>query len=437
MRLFFSLLFIGISICQANAQVWTLDKCVSYAMENNLNLKQSKLNVDLAEVNKSDGRYAMYPNLNGSTSRAHSYGRAINPLTNSYVSQDIISINLNASSNVTVFNGFNRINNYKSTVQSLEAEKLSLEKSRNDIALMVINAYLNVLYNQDLLRVANEQLEVTKTQLDRAQKNAAVGNATEGDVLNIKSQVATDELNVTTSQNNLDLARLDLIQLLDRDPGENFEVERPQNIEKYLVVSTTATLPDVYGKAESSLPDIKLLEYRYNAAKYSLAAAKGSLYPRLSLGAGMGSDYADLNPMSFNKQIDVNFSQFWQFQLSIPIFNAFSARNNVKRASINMASANINLQQAKLTLSKNVQQAISDVKAASKKYESTMKNNQSLREAFKYSQQRFDVGLLNAVDYGIAKTNLAKSDADVVQAKYELLLRIKLLDFYNGNPLTF
>jgi outer membrane protein len=437
MRLIFSLALFFIGALSASAQVWTLDKCVSYAMENNLNLKQSKLNVDLAEVNKSDGKYAMYPNLNGSTSRSHSYGRAINPLTNSYVSQDVVSINLNANSNVTVFNGFNRVNNYKSTVQSLEAEKLSLEKSRNDIALMVINAYLNVLYNQDLLRVANEQLAVTKTQLDMAQKNAAVGNATEGDVLNIKSQVATDELNVTTAQNNVDLARLDLIQLLDRDPGEPFEVVRPDNVEKYLVANTSATLKDVYGTAESNLPDIKLLEYRYNSAKYSLAAAKGSLYPRLSFGAGLGSDYADLNPLSFRNQIDLNFSQFWQFSLSVPIFNGFSARNNVKRATINMASADINLQQAKLTLSKNVQQAISDLKAASKKYESTLKNNLSLKEAFKYSQQRFDVGLLNAVDYGISKNNVARSDADVIQAKYELILRAKLLDFYNGNPLTF
>lgn len=437
MRLIFSLAILMIGITSANAQVWTLDKCVSYAMENNLNIKQSKLNVDLAEISKSDGKYAMYPNLNGSSSRSHSYGRAINPLTNSYVSQDVVSINLNASSNVTVFNGFNRVNTYKGTVQSLEAEKLSLEKNRNDIALMVINAYLNVLYNQDLLRVANEQLAVTITQLDRAQKNAAVGNATEGDVLNIKSQVATDELSVTTAQNNLDLARLDLIQLLDRDPGEPFEVERPQDVEKYLLANTTSTLKDVYTKAEGNLPDIKLLQYRYNAAKYSLSAAKGNMYPRLSLGAGLGSDYADLNPMSLRNQLDLNFSQYWQFSLSIPIFNGFSARNTVKRASINLASADINLQQAKLTLSKNVQQAISDLKAASKKYESTMKNNQSLKEAFKYSQQRFDVGLLNAVDYGISKNNVAKSDADLVQAKYELILRAKLLDFYNGNPLTF
>lgn len=437
MRLLFSLALVALSFNNVSAQVWTLDKCVSYAMENNLNIKQAKLNVDGAEISKSDSRFAMYPSLNAGSTRSQSYGRAINPLTNSYVSQNVVSLNLNASSSVTVFNGFNRVNNFKSDVQSYEAEKLNLEKNRNDIALLVINAYMNVLYNQDLVRVAAEQLEITKTQLDRATKNAAVGNATEGDVLNIKSQVATDELNVTNAQNNLALARLDLIQLLDRDPAEAFEVVRPANVDQYLTANTMASLNDVYQTAESSLPNIKILEYRYNAAKYGLAAAKGSLYPRLNFNAGLGSDYADVNPLSFSTQIQNNFSKFWSFSLQVPIFNAYSAQNGVKRAKLNLTSAEINLQQAKLTLSKDVQQAIADLKAASKKYESTLKNNQSLREAFKYSQQRFDVGLLNSVDYGIAKNNVARSDADLVQAKYELILRAKLLDFYKGIPLTF
>ena len=437
MRLLFSLAIGLITYTGVNAQVWTLDKCVSYAMENNLNIKLSKLNVDMAEINKLDSRFSMYPNLNASASQSNSFGRAINPFTNTYVSQNVSSVNLNASTNVTVFNGFSKINAFRGDKESLEAEKLTLEKSRNDIALFVINAYMNVLYTQDLVRVAKEQLDVTKSQLDRSEKNAAVGNATQGDVLNIKSQVATDELNVTTAQNNLDIAKLDLIQLLDRDPGEGFEVVRPENVEQYLTANTFSNLKDVYSTAESTLPDVKILEYKYNAAKFNLAAAKGNLYPRLNLGAGLGSDYADVNPSSFNNQINNNFSKFVSFQLSVPIFNGFSARNNVKRASIALTSADINRQQSKLTLSKNIQLAIADLRGAKMKYESTQRSNQSLKEAFKYSQQRFDVGLLNSVDYGLSKNNVAKSDADLIQAKYELILRAKLLDFYNGKPLTF
>lgn len=437
MRLLFSLAIGLITYTGVYAQVWTLDKCVSYAMENNLNIKLTKINVDLAEINKLDSRFAMYPNLNASASQSNSFGRAINPFTNTYVSQNVRSLNLNGSTNVTVFNGFTKMNSFKSDKESLEAEKLSLEKNRNDIALYVINAYMNVLYTQDLLRVAKEQLEVTKTQLDRSEKNAAVGNATQGDVLNIKSQVATDELNVTTAQNNLDIAKLDLIQLLDRDPGEGLEVVRPENVDQYLTANTFSNLKDVYSIAESTLPDIKILEYKYNAAKYNLAAAKGNLYPRLNLGAGLGSDYANVNTSSFSNQLNNNFSKYVSFQLSVPIFNGFSARNNVKRANIALTSAEINRQQSKLTLSKNIQQAIADLRAAKMKYESTQKSNQSLKEAFKYSQQRFDVGLLNSVDYGLSKNNVARSEADLIQAKYELILKAKLLDFYNGKPLTF
>ncbi len=421
----------------ANAQVWSLEKCISYAMENNLSIKQTKVGVDLAVIDKADARFAMYPNLNSQASNTHTYGRAINPLTNSYVPQDVNSVNLNANTNVTLFNGFQRINNFKSSEMNVEAEKKSLEKIKNDIALNVINNYLNVLFNQELLIVAKEQLEVTKLQLDRAQKNAAVGNATEGDVLNIKSQVANDELSVTNAENNLVIARLNLIQLLDRDPGEVFEVEKPGNIDQYLVVSNVASLKEVYENASNNLPDIKLLEYRYKAAQRSLASAKGAYYPRLTLGAGLSSDYADLNPTSFNNQMKNNFGQFYQFSLSIPIFNGFSARNNVKRANLQLQNAEINKQNAELTLGKTVQQAIADLSAARKKYESTYRSNESLKEAFTYSQRRFDVGLINAIDYNIAKNSLAKSAADLVQAKYELLFRAKLLDFYNGKALTF
>lgn len=424
-------------IATSNAQVWSLEKCISYAMENNLNIKQTKLSVDLAQVDKSDRRFAMYPNLNSQASNTHTYGRAINPLTNSYVPRDVNSVNLSANSNVTIFNGLQRMNNFRSSEMTLEAEKKNYEKIKNDIALNVINNYLNVLYTQELLVVAKEQLEVTKLQLDRAQKNAAVGNATEGDVLNIKSQVANDELNVTNAENNLTIARLNLIQLLDRDPAENFEVEKPGNIEQYLVVSSVANLKEVYENASNNLPDIKLLEFRYKAAQRSLSAAKGAYYPRLTLGAGLSSDYADLNPNSFNTQMKNNFGQFYQFSLAIPVFNGLTARNNVKRANIQLQNAEINKKNAELTLSKTIQQAIADLSAARKKYESTFRSNQSLREAFTYSQKRFDVGLINAIDYNIAKTSLARSSADLVQAKYELLFRAKLLDFYNGKPLTF
>lgn len=435
-QLFAILVLMGLGT-HLQAQVWSLNKCIVYAMENNLTIKQTMVNVDLAKIDESDSKYSRLPNLNASTQQTHTYGRSLNPITNVYVANDVNSYNINLNSSMTVFNFFSLTNTYKSRVENVEAEKQNLEQLKNDIALNVINNYLNVLYNQELLIVAKQQLEVINLQLDRATKNLNAGNATEGDVLNLKSQVATEELNVTTTQNSLDIAKLNLIQLLDRDPGEPFEVEKPENVDQFLLVGVVGNLKEVYEQAEKNLPNVRLMEYRYKAAEYSLKSAKGARLPSIGFSAGMNTDYADINPSAVSDQFRNNFGQFWAFSLRIPIFNGLSGSNNVKRANLQLQTAELNMQNAKLELSKTVQQAIADVKAAQKKYESTSKSTTSLKEAFKYSQQRFDVGLINVIDYNLAKNDVSRAEANLIQAKYELIFRVKLLDFYNGKPLSF
>ncbi len=421
----------------ANAQTWSLEKCVSYALENNLSIKQTELSVSLAELDREESKFAILPNLNANATQTHTYGRAINPFTNSYVPQDVNSFNTGVNSQVTVFGGFQKINTLKQSAYALEAEKANLEKTKNDIALTVVNYFLNVLYNQDLLKVAEEQLELSRLQVERAEKNAEVGNITTGDVLQVKAQYANDQLNLANAQNQLDIARLNLIQLLDRDPAEEFIVLRPDNIDQLIASSYGYSFNEVYQSAEQNLPDVKLLEYRYKAAQKGLAATRGGMMPRLTLSGGLSSDYADINPSSIRNQLDNNFSQYFSFGLAIPIFNAHSAHVNTKRAKINLMNAEINTRNARLNLSKTVTQAIADLKASEKKYQATINSFRSLSEAFKYDQQKFDVGLLNSVDYNLSKNNLSKAQAELLQAKYELIFRAKVLDFYQGKSLTF
>lgn len=436
-RYFLTMMVMIGAVSQMQAQTWSLDKCVSYAMENNLTIKQTKLNVALSDANLEESKYSLLPSLNASASQSHSYGRAINPQTNSYVSTDVNSLNLGMNSSVTLFGGFQKINTYKQNQFDVEAEKNNLEKVKNDISLNVISFYLNVLYNQELLAVAQEQLEVSKLQVDRAQKNVAVGAITQGDVLQIKAQYATDELNVTNAENQLAIARLNLVQMLDLDPGQAFEVERPANVDQVVAASFKYTLSEVYESALEKLPDVRLMEYRYKAAQRGLKAAKGGMSPRLSLSGGLSSDYADVNPIAMSKQLENNFSQYFSFQLNIPIFNSHSAHINVKRAKINLSNAEINTQTARLNLSKSITQAIADLKAAEKRFVSATNSFESLREAFNYNQQKFDVGLINSVDYSLSKNSLTKAESDALQAKYDLIFRAKILDFYQGNPLTF
>lgn len=431
------LLVLSFVVGGTQAQTWSLQKCIEYALENNLTIKQSQLNVSLSEGNLTQSKYDILPNLNASASQSYNFGKTINTITNTYVNQQVSSNVFNLNTSVTLFNGLQKINTYQQNKYDLEAEKNNLEKIRNDIALTVINYYLNALYNEDLLNVSKAQLLLSEEQLSRALKNAEVGNLTEGDVLQIKSQVATDELNVTNAQNQLDIAKLNLIQLLDRDPAEKFEVERPQNLDMVGSINTNYSLQQVYSQAIQTLPDVKLMEFRSKAAQKGLSAARGGLFPRLTLGAGIGTDYTDINPVSFNRQIDNNLGKYASFSLNVPIFNGFSARTNVKRAKINSVNAEINEQLAKNTLSKIIAQAIADLKAAGKKYESTFNSYESLKEAFKYNQQKFDVGLINSVDYNLSKNNLSKAEIDLLQARYDLIFKGKILDFYMGKSLSF
>lgn len=436
-KIIFASLLVWVAGSSFAQGTWTLQRCVDYALENNLTIKQNRLNVELSEVSVDDNKYGFLPSLNAAASQNFNYGRAINPINNTYVFQQITTRNMNVSSSVTLFNGFAKVNAYQASKLELQAEKTSLEKIKNDITLTVITYYLDVLYNEELLAVSKQQLEISKLQLDRAEKNAAVGSITQGDVLQIKAQLASDELNVTVSQNNLDLSKLNLIQLLDRDASERFEIERPANLDQMMSVSMGYNAQQVYNSALTNMPDVRLLEFRQKAARKNLAAAKGNLYPRLSMNGGMFTDYSNLNPRSFSQQFSDNFGEYFGFQLTVPLFNGMSARNGVKRAKINLANAEINEQIGKNTLNKTITQSVADLNAADKKFESAKNGFQSLTEAFKYNQQKFDVGLINSFDYNTSKNNLFKAEADLLQAKYDLIFKSKVLDFYMGKSLSF
>jgi outer membrane protein len=437
--------FLSDAYSQAN---WNLQKCVDYALENNLTIKQTKLNVSLADVDLEQSKYSVLPSLNASASENYSWGRSRDPVTNLYQDIEISSNNFSLNSSATLFAGFQKINSIKQNKLELQAEKYNLEKIQNDISLTVVTFYLNVLFNQELLQISKGQLEISKEQLARAEKNAAVGNLTQGDVLQQRAQVATDELNVTNAQNQLDISKLDLMQLLDLDPSQYFEIERPANLDALAIVNMGYTARQVYDTAAIVLPDVKLADTRYEAAKRGLAVARGGLYPSLTLNGGISTDYSSiqkringdstgLESIPFNDQVNDNLGQFVGVTLNIPIFNGHSSHSNVKRAKINLANAEINTQITKNNLNKTITQSVADLNAAEKKYDAANNSYESLKEAFKYDQQKFDVGLINSVDFNISKNNLAKAESDRLQAKYDLIFRSKVLDFYMGKSLSF
>jgi outer membrane protein len=337
-----------------------------------------------------------------------------------------------------LFGGFQRINIIAQNKLQLDVDKSFTQKVKNDLVLAVVTNYLTVLNAQDLLTAAEQQSDISRQQLDIEQKFFDVGNRTLADLAQSKSQVATAELNVTNAQNQVDLAFLNLAQLLERDPAIPFQVEKPA-VNDLATVNTAYTAADVYKSASLNFPDIKLAELRKLVLQKEIDIAKSGYYPTLNLQTGLGTRYSNgsFGNTSFATQIQDNFNQFIGFGLSIPVFNGFSARSAVRRAKIGVLNGEVNEQLAKNNLNKVINQAVYDLRAAEKRFYSARTAFESSREAFNVIEQRYAVGLVNSLDFNLAQTNLNKAQFDQIQARYDLIFRSKVIDYYLGNPITF
>jgi len=435
----FTLLLVAISAISLTAQERiTLKRATELVIENNLQIKQAQFSEAISEENLQQSKFALYPTLNTSTNLNFNFGRSIDPLTNQFVNQSITSTSGNVSSGAALFQGFQKINQISQNKLQLDADKSNTQKVKNDLVLAVVTNYLSVLNAQDLLLASQQQLAISNQQLDIEQKFFDVGNKTLADLSQAKSQVATAELNVTNAQNQVDLAFLNLAQLLELDPSAAFEVEKPQ-IEDMSKVNSAYSAVDVFKSASSSFPDIRLAELRKQASEKGIEIARGNYFPSLNLQSGFGTRYSNgsFGNTTFSTQVKDNFNQFIGFGLSIPIFNGLSARSSVRRAKINFQNSVINEQLAKNNLNKVINQAVYDLRAAEKRYYSAQSAFQSSKEAFNVIEQRYAVGLVNSLDYNQAQTNLNKAQFDQIQARYDFIFRSKVIDYYLGNPITF
>jgi len=434
-----TLLLVAISELSLTAQERiTLKRATELVIENNLQIKQAQFSEAISEENLQQSKLALYPTLNANTNLNFNFGRSIDPLTNQFVNQAITSTSGNVSSGAALFQGFQKINQISQNKLQLDADKSNTQKIKNDLVLAVVTNYLSVLNAQDLLLASQQQLAISNQQLDIEQKFFDVGNKTLADLSQAKSQVASAELNVTNAQNQVDLAFLNLAQLLELDPSSVFEVEKPQ-IEDMSKVNSAYSAVDVFKSASSSFPDIRLAELRKQASEKGIEIARGNYFPSLNLQSGFGTRYSNgsFGNTSFSTQVKDNFNQFIGFGLSIPIFNGLAARSSVRRAKINFQNSVINEQLAKNNLNKVINQAVYDLRAAEKRYYSAQSAFQSSKEAFNVIEQRYTVGLVNSLDYNQAQTNLNKAQFDQIQARYDFIFRSKVIDYYLGNPITF
>ena len=460
------LLFSSMSLF--SQEKWDLERCVSYALENNLTVKQNALSL---EGNKSDlkqSKAGILPTLNGNAGYSVNFGRGIDPQTNTFVTQTLNASNFGISSSMTLFNGFQQVNTIKQRQLQLLAGESNLQQIKDQVLLSVVNGFLQVLYTKELMGVSQNAMALSQLQLNRSQALEKVGSITRGDVLEIEAQLAQEELNLTTAENNYDLAKLNLVQLLDLDPSQPFEIDVPELTVSEAVKTYAPT--EVFTRALEINPLVKQSEYNLLIAERSEQIAKGSLAPRLTLSGGVNTGYSDgrvriatTTPASqqigyvndgsrtavlqdffiptfettpFGDQITDNLGQNIGISLFLPIFNGYQTRNQISRAKINRQAADLNLQITQNNLEKTINQLIADRKAAKKRYSASKNSYNSLLEAFKYNEEKFKVGLINSVDYNISKTNLARAENTLLQAKFDLIFQTKILDYYMGQPIT-
>lgn len=439
----FSVIVLGLGSAFAQ-KAWTLEECIVHALENNIQIKQSRLQTETAEINLLQSKLDFIPSANLGTNLNYNWGRNIDPVTNLYNTDQTLNNNYSLNGRMDLFNGMQKWNQLRKNELDYQASQLVSEEMENNISLFLTRAYLTILFSHELLKVAQEQVEVTKSQVERTSKLVEAGTLPKGDLLEIQAQGATEETNLITAENNLALAYLDLKQYLDLPAETEFDIDHPEiELSEELQIIPSG---QVYANAVDIMPEIKGGEVNLESAQRAVKIAKGSLYPSISLSGGIGTNYNDkqresfIDPnspiMSYGDQIQNNRGEYMTVSLSIPIFNGYMARSNVNRAKVQSINQNFNLQLRKNELRKNIEQKYHDAIAAYKTYNASIISVKSLSEAFKYTEEKFTVGMVNSVDYSLAKIKLTQAQSQLIQAKYDYIFKTKILDFYMGIPLS-
>jgi outer membrane protein len=417
-------------------EAWTLEQCIRYAYDNNIQLKQQQLSVNQAENDLLQSKVNLFPDLNASSSFSSAKGRVWDNNTAKFVEGSVVnSLSGRISTNIVLFNGFQQKNTIDRNQFFLQASIQNVEKLKNDMSINIALYYLQIIHGQEQLGVAENQLKLTLLQVERTKSLVEAGSVPEGDLFEIQSQAAKEELQVVTANNALELAQLTLSQALDLEAVKDFRVAVP-DFSHIGISEISASVDDLFTIAENTLPEVKAAEYNLAAAGKTLSIAKGGRSPQLSLSGGFNTSYSNIWDMKLWEQLSQNYTMSVGVGLNIPIFNGWRVQTSVKNAKLNLQNYQYQLQLTRNTLYKEIQQAYADAVAARKQYLSATKAVASMEEAFRYTEQRYEVGLMNFVDYSAAKTRLTAAQSDLLQAKFEYIFKTKVLDFYNGRPIT-
>ncbi len=452
-KVFFSVILFVILGCSVRGQSkkWTLEECVNYAIQNNISIKQTELDTKTAAIDKRGAIGKFLPSLNANASHSWNIGLNQDITTGLLRNQTTQFTSAGANVGIDIYRGLQNQNTLRKANLSIVAAKYQLLKMQEDIALNVANAFLQVLFNKENLKVQQEQLAINQKQYARSEELVNAGSIPRGDLLDIKATVASNKQNVITAENALLISKLSLAQLLQLKEFDHFDVvDGSTNVkDENNVMGQTPEL--IYEKAKEGRTELKIARTNLEIAEKNVAIAKGAYQPTLQGFYSFNSrvSYADVpkfdsttgaiigtqSPNPFWDQFSTNKGQSFGAQLSIPVFNGFTTRNNIERTRVSLEKSKIALEQQDLDLQRNVYTAFTDARGALNAHESAIVALESRQEAYNYAKEKFDVGLMNSFDFNQAQTLLTNAQSEVLRTKYDYIFKIKILEFYFGIPM--
>ncbi|WP_304200312.1 TolC family protein [Flavobacterium alvei] len=437
-------LLFGLSI-QAQTKTWTLEECVKYAIDNNISIKQTELDTKTADIDKKGAIGNFIPSLNSNASHSWNVGLNQDPTTGLLRNQTTQYSSMGVGVGVDIYKGMQNQNTLRRANLSIIAAKYQLTKMQEDVALNVANAFLQVLFNKENLKVQKEQKANNEKQLSRSEELVKAGSVPKGDLLDIKATVASDGQKVVAAENALLISKLSLAQLLQLKEFYDFDVTDETTVKDENNILAQTPLA-IYDKAKEQRTELKIAKTNLEIAEKNVAIAKGGYQPTLQGFYNINTriSYADSYNFQtglsspappFSQQFADNRGQAFGAQLNIPIFNGFSAKNNVERSKVNLEKSKIAVEQEELALQRNVYTAFTDAKGGLNAYESALSALEARQEAYNYAKEKYAVGMMNSFDFNQSQTLFSAAQSEVLRTKYDYIFKIKILEFYFGIPI--
>ncbi|GAB3531848.1 TolC family protein [Pontibacter brevis] len=457
-----------------NDNVWSLEEAVNYAKANNLQVKRSKLNRQFTQADLTQSKFGRLPSINGGSSYNFNYGTYVDPTTSELRSEESRTNNWQLNASVPLFAGFQQVNAIKQNEIELRASEQEVLSAQNDVTLQIINSYLNILFADELIKISQQTKDLTQQQLDRTRILFKAGSVAENAVLDLESQLAADDLELINAKNQRDISRLSLMQVLNLPASEDFSIvvpEIPEPDKDPVLVNSQ----QVYEVALQTLPAIQGADLRVLSAAKALDIARGAYYPRLSMFASYNTFYSSARDFRFPEegalqptpigftdsegtnpfiiytptttfrretyeyldQLRDGVGKNFGFSLQVPIFNGLQVRTNVQRAKLQQQDAQINADIARNNLRQTIEQAYVDAVASQRRYASAREQLRAAEKNYSNAQLRLNSGVINTVDFNIIANNYRAAQSNLVQAKYEYFFKLKVLDFYQGEDISF